>query len=130
MGIMGSDVVALTCIVAGGVLGGLGWGALEADVPPDPAAPPAAQCAGVTVTTVSAPNVVVRIGDQESIVIAPRATPGSDVRFACGEIEASMQELRVRTERARVRIIESNRAFRTSERVPGRLEGTSEEAAR
>jgi hypothetical protein len=127
MGIVGSDVVAVTCIVAGGVLGGLGWRALEADAP---AATPAAECSGVIVTTVSAPDVVVRIGDQESIVIASRSTPGSNVRLACGEVRASLQELRLRTERARVRIGESSRAVRTSERVLRRLEGTSEEAAR
>lgn len=130
MGIVGSDVVALTCIVAGGALGGLGWRALEPGPPPVPAAPDAPECTGVMVTAVSAPDVVVRIGDGERIVIAPRAVPGANVRVACGEIRSSVQELRLRTERARVRITESNREVRVPRRALGRLRVDSGEAAR
>ena len=100
---MGSDVVAATCIVAGGILGGLGWRSMEVQDAPAPAGP---ECAGVAVTAVSAPDVVVRLEDGVRVVIAPRTPVGADVRIACGSPDASVAELRSRTRAARVRVLD------------------------
>jgi hypothetical protein len=99
----GSDFVAVTCIVAGGVLGGLGWNALEGV---EPEAPEVRGCAGVVVTSLSAPDVIVKVGDRDRIVIASRTANGPNVQVACGEITATAEELRERTERARLRVLD------------------------
>ena len=101
MGILGSDFVAVTCIVAGGALGGLGWTAWEVQ---EAQAPPRPGCAGVAVLPRSAPEVVIRFEDGDRIVIAPPAPSGVDVRLACGTGEATVEELRARTLEARSRI--------------------------
>lgn len=113
MGIMGSDFVAVSCIVAGGVIGGLGWSALEVDEADAPAAP---DCAGVIVTTLSTPDVVVRIGDDERIVVASPTPPAANMRIACGDTDATVEELRLRTDEARVRIFRTRRDLRSPQR--------------
>jgi hypothetical protein len=104
---LGTDVVALACIVGGAVVSGTATLAMRAD--------PHRVDAACAVEMVESPNVVVALGDsREHIVVAPRVRLHTS--HGCGH--AVSEEVQVRVEAARHEMERAReRAERTRERV-------------
>jgi len=113
MSTLGSDVVAVTCIVLGGAVGAAGLSAFLAEGEEIRAE---AQCSSVVLTAVDAPRVVVRIHEGSDRTVAPSVRVTStapvlagasvdclEIRQTAAEARALADEARERAREARVR---------------------------
>ncbi|HSM04201.1 MAG TPA: hypothetical protein VK858_06255 [Longimicrobiales bacterium] len=104
MSVMGSDIVAVTCILLGGAVGTAGLVGLLSegdDLRAD------ATCSSVVITSVDAPRVVVRMGDGSGVQVAPTAPVRAEARFECLELREAAAEARAMAEEARARMDEA-----------------------
>lgn len=122
---LGTDVLALACIVGGAaVSGGATLAALRAEPPQ--------RC---ETQTIAIPRVVVGVGEARDVVVGPRVVRvesahgcaavlvGSDVDVRVDEARVRVERARVRVERARERI---GRARERAEMARERAEGMRE----
>ena len=115
MSTLGSDVVAVTCIVLGGAVGAAGLSAFLAEGEEIRAE---AQCSSVVLTAVDAPRVVVRIHEGSDRTVAPsvRVTSTAPVLAGasvdCLEIRQTAAEARALADEARERAREARERAR------------------
>jgi hypothetical protein len=118
MSTLGSDVVAVTCIVLGGAVGAAGLSAFLDDGEEMRAE---ARCSSVVLTPAEAPRVVVRFRDGTDQVVAPTVritSTGPNLTAAsvdCLELRQTAAEARAAADEARARVQEARERAREAQ---------------